>query len=395
MTSQLNNREKRAASPGVIIASLQLYMTQFLANGLSFTKGTGLRALIVVGAALLLIWLLRLLTSQMVHRAKSPSSDTALEEQERTIAGVLFSAGAAIVIIAATWIMLPSFGLPQNAEAPKVRVAVIAIGAFLLNRLLKGYTAHMIVVARTDTRPAQAREEQTRTIAGVLYSVVTAVIVVGAVLMILPEFGFHETPVAAAAGLSSLALGFGGQYLVRDVINGFFIIFEDQYSVGDTIKLNSETGRVEHITLRRTVLRNAQGALVTIPNGQVGQVANLSRDWSQHFLDVTIPSEEKVQEALALLDKCAAAIREDPSWAPLLVDGPRVLGVESLATTGTTLRMQFKSAPNRNDEVAREMRRRILAEMEHAGVKLVSTHRVTLLGPEPNPPIASQSSRKN
>lgn len=370
-------------------------MTQLLANGLSLTKSTGIRALIVAGAALLLIWLLRLLTSQMVHRAETQSkADTAREEQARTIANVLFSAGAVIVVIAAIWVMLPSFGLPQNTEAPKVRVVFIAISAFLLNRLLRAYTAHMIAVARTDTRAAQTREEQTRTIAGVLYSVATAVIILGAVLMILPEFGFHETPVAAAAGLSSLALGFGGQYLVRDVINGFFIIFEDQYSVGDTIKLNSETGRVEHITLRRTVLRNAQGALVTIPNGQVGQVANLSRDWSQHFLDVTIPSEEKVQEALGLLEKCATEIREDPSWAPLLVDGPRVLGVESLALTGTTLRLQFKSAPNRNDEVARELRRRILVEMDRAGVKLISAHRVTLLGPEPNTTTSPQNSGK-
>ncbi|MGC2621791.1 MAG: mechanosensitive ion channel family protein, partial [Candidatus Acidiferrales bacterium] len=216
-------------------------------------------------------------------------------------------------------------------------------------------------------------------------------LVVGAVLMILPEFGFHETPVAAAAGLLSLALGFGGQYMVRDVINGFFIIFEDQYTVGEIIKLNGETGRVEHITLRRTVLRNGQGALVTIPNGQVGQVANLSRDWSQYFLDVTIPSEGETQQALAALEKCAAGLREDPAWAPLLVDGPQVLGVESLALTGTTLRMQFKSAPNRNDEVARELRRRILLEMDRAGVKLVTAHRVTLLGPEGNPTTPPQT----
>jgi moderate conductance mechanosensitive channel len=358
-------------------------MTQFLANGLSFAKGTGLRALIVAGAALLLIWILHLLTSGMVHEAKSDSkAETAHQEQTRTIANVLFSIGVVVVLIGAVWVMLPSFGLTLKAEAPVVRVVVIVICAFLLNRLLRAYTAHMVMVARTDTRAAQAREQQTRTVASVLYTVATAVLVVGAVLIILPEFGFHEGPVAAATGLLSLALGFGGQYLVRDVINGFFIVFEDQYSVGDTIKLNNETGRVEHVTLRRTVLRNAQGALVTIPNGQVGQVANLSRDWSQHFLDITIPSESAAEQALAVLEKCAAEMREDPSWAPLLVDGPRVLGVESLALTGTTLRVQFKSMPNRNDEVARELRRRILQEMDHAGVKLVSAHRVTLLGPE-------------
>lgn len=370
-------------------------MTQFLANGFSLAKGTGLRVAIVAGAALVLIWILRVLTSRMVHKAKSQSkAEAADEEQTRTIANVLFSIGVVIVVIVAVWVLLPSFGLALNSEAPEVRVVVIVISAFLLNRLLRAYTAHMVTVARTDTRAAQAREDQTRTMAGVLYSVATAVLVIGAALMILPEFGFHETPVAAAAGLLSLALGFGGQYLVRDVINGFFIIFEDQYGVGDTIKLNGETGRVEHITLRRTVLRNPQGAQVTIPNGQVAQVANLSRDWSQHFLDVTIPSEGAVENALAVLRKCAEELHNDPAWAPLLVDGPRVLGVESLALTGTTLRVQFKSAPNRNDEVARELRRRILLEMDRAGVKLVSAHRVTLLGSEPGAMGIPQMSEK-
>ncbi len=373
-------------------------MTQFLANGFSFAKGAGIRVAIIVGATLMLISILRALTVRMVHEAKSDSKAEAAQEQARTIANVLFSIGAVIVLIGAIWVTLAVLGLKLNTEAPLVfkvvRVIVIVISVFLLNRLLRAYTAHMVTIARTDTRAAQAREQQTRAIAGVLYTVATAVLVVGAVLMILPEFGFHETPVAAAAGLLSLALGFGGQYLVRDVINGFFIIFEDQYSVGDTIKLNGETGRVEHITLRRTVLRNGQGALVTIPNGNVAQVANLSRDWSQHFLDVTIPSEGAVEDALAVLRKCAEEIRKDPSWAPLLVDGPSVLGVESLALTGTTLRVQFKSAPNRNDEVARELRRRILQEMDRAGVKLVSAHRVTLLGPDTNSMAIPQMSGK-
>lgn len=371
-------------------------MTHFLPNWFGSVKAPELRVLIVAAAALLLIGMLRLLTSHMVRDAKAQSeADMSHEEQVRTVASVLFSVGSVVVIIAAIWVTLPTFGLPQYTRAPAVRVLVIVIGAYLLNRLLRAYTTHMVIVARTDTRAAHAREEQTRTMAGVLYTVVTAILIVAAVLMILPEFGFHETPLAAAAGLSSLALGFGGQYLVRDVINGFFIIFEDQYSVGDTIALNNETGRVEHITLRRTVLRNAKGALVTIPNGQVAQVANLSRDWSQYFLDVTIPSEGAAPNALAVLEKCAAEIRDDPAWKPLLVDGPKVLGVESLALTGTTLRLQFKSAPNRSDDVARELRRRILLEMDRAGVKLVGAHRVTLLGSESEFDETSANPRKH
>jgi small-conductance mechanosensitive channel len=261
-----------------------------------------------------------------------------------------------------------------------IRIVVIGIVAFVLIRILRALTAHTVVPARTQTRVAQAREQQTRTMAGVLYSAGSIVILVGAILMVLPEFGFNVTPLAAAAGLASLALGFGGQYLVRDIINGFFIVFEDQYGVGDTIKLNDETGRVEHITLRRTVIRNAKGALVTIPNGQIGQVANLSRDWSQHFLDVTVPSEADVPKALEALEKTAAGMREDAAWTPLLLDGPRVLGVESLALNGATLRLQFRSAPTRNDDVARELRRRIVLEAERAGVPLAGSHRVTLVG---------------
>ena len=275
------------------------------------------------------------------------------------------------------------------------RIVIVVVIAFVLNRMSRAFTSHIIVRAKTPTRVAEVREYQTRTMASVLYSVVSAVILIVAVLMILPEFGFDVTPVAAAAGLASLALGFGGQYLVRDIINGFFIIFEDQYGVGDIIKLNNESGRVEHITLRRTVIRNPQGAVVTIPNSQVGQVSNLSRDWSQYFLDVTIPGEAAVPQALAALQKCAAAIREDPAWSPLLVDGPNVLGVESLTLTGATLRMQFRSAPTRNDEVARELRHRILTELNQAGVQLVGAHRVTFLGSESRPIQSPQTTGGN
>lgn len=261
-----------------------------------------------------------------------------------------------------------------------IRIVVIVVLAFVLNRILRALTSHIIVPAKTQTRVAQAREQQTRTLAGVLYSTGSIVIVIGAILMILPELTINVLPVVAAAGLGSLALGFGAQYLVRDLINGIFIVVEDQYNVGDTVQMNDETGRVEHVTLRRTVLRNSKGALVTIPNGQIGQVANLSRDWSQYFLDVTVPGEADVPKALAALEKAAAGMREDPAWTPLLVDGPRVLGLESLALTGATLRLQFRSAPTRNDDVARELRRRILLETQRTGIPLAGSQRVTLVG---------------
>ncbi len=260
------------------------------------------------------------------------------------------------------------------------RILAIAVIAFVLTRILKALTTRLIQIAKVQARGAQMRERQTRTMAGLLYSVGVAVICAVAGLMVLPEFGFDITPFAAAAAVGSLAFGFGAQSLVKDVINGFFIVLEDQYVVGDLIQLNGETGRVEHLTLRRTVLRNANGAMVTIPNSLVGQIANLSRDWSQAFVDVTVPSDEIVSRALTTLEKIADDFRNDPDWSPALLDGPRVLGVESLSLDGTVLRLQVRTALNRKDDVARELRRRIKLGFEESRIPLRQAHQVELHG---------------
>ncbi|MFY9688466.1 MAG: mechanosensitive ion channel family protein [Candidatus Acidiferrales bacterium] len=266
------------------------------------------------------------------------------------------------------------------AETRGLRILVIALLAVILARILKAVTTRLVQISKGPTRVAQLREQQTRTMAGLLYSVGVSVIVAVAILTALPEFGFNVTPVAAAAAVASLAFGFGAQTLVKDLINGFFIVFEDQYVVGDLIQLNGETGRVEYLTLRRTVLRNAGGAMVTIPNSLVGQVANLNRDWSQAFIDVTVPSDEKVGRALTTLEKVANDFRNDASWSPALMDGPRVLGVESMSLDGTVLRLQVRTVLNRKDDVSRELRRRIKLAFEGSQIPLANTHKVELQG---------------
>jgi moderate conductance mechanosensitive channel len=266
-----------------------------------------------------------------------------------------------------------------------LRLLAILIGAFIVMRILKALTTRLVHISKGQTRGAQMREQQTRTIAGIVYSVAAAIVLAVAALMALPEFGFDVTPFAAAAAVGSLAFGFGAQSLVKDFINGFFIVIEDQYVVGDLIQVNGETGRVEYLTLRRTVVRNVSGAIVTIPNSLIGQVSNLSRDWSQTFVDVTVPSDEMVGRALATLEKIAGDFRNDADWSPALLDGPRVLGVESLALDGTVLRLQVRTALNRKDDVARELRRRIKLGFEESRIPLRHTHKVELQGAEAPP----------
>ncbi len=263
-----------------------------------------------------------------------------------------------------------------------LRLLGILLLAVSLNRILKAFTQRLVQLAGSESRVALIREQQTRTLAGMLYSAGTALIVPLAVLVALSEFGFQVVPIAAAAGLASLAFGFGAQHLVRDIINGFFIVFEDQFVVGDTVRVGEQSGRVEHMTLRRTVLRDAQGALVTIPNGEIRQVANLSRDWSQLFVDVTLSNDEDVSRALAVLEDVAGQLRGDELWRPALVEGPRVLGVESLSLLGITLRLQVRTAPTRQHEVARELRRRIRARFEQEHIGVASVERIALAAGE-------------
>ena len=266
--------------------------------------------------------------------------------------------------------------LPEFTAANFLRLVAIFLGALLLNRLLRVITNVLIKPAASESRAAKAREQQTRTVASVLYSAGSKVVWVVALLTVANEFGIDAMPAAAVAGLASLALGFGAQNLIRDIITGFYIILEDQYVVGDTVQIADTIGRVEHITLRRTVIRDARGALVTISNGDIRTVANLSRDWSQAFVDVGLSPQIPQQAALQALDAAAAELRGDSAWSQAIVDGPRILGLQNFDQNSSTIRLQVRTAPSRQDDVARELRRRIQLEFQRRDIPVTGVQRV-------------------
>ena len=274
-----------------------------------------------------------------------------------------------------------------------LRLAGILLIALILNRFLRAVTRRLVPPAGTDGlgRIARMREQHIKTLASLLYSAGTAIIIIGAILTALPEFGFNVTPIAAAAGLASLAVGFGAQHLVRDIINGFFAIVEDQYVVGETVRIGTLVGRVEHLTLRRTVIRDTQGAVVTIPNGDISQVANLSRDWGQVFVDVSIGTNGSSDVALAALERVSAELRADAQWSPVLVDGPRVLGVESFGPNGVLLRMQLRTIPGRQDDAARELRRRIQNRFDQELIRWFGVQRVEIVESEAARKLSKQA----
>jgi moderate conductance mechanosensitive channel len=258
----------------------------------------------------------------------------------------------------------------------------IFVIALLLNRFLRVTTNLLIKPASSQSRAEQAREQQSRSLAGVAYSAVSKAIWVIAILTALDKVGINPTPALTLAGLAGVAVGFGAQNLVRDVIAGFYIVLEDQYTVGETVQIGETIGRVEHLTLRRTVVRDPRGAIVTIANGDIRTVANLSRDWSQSFVDISLAPEIPLERPLAALEAAAAELRSDSAWSQALVDGPRVLGVQSYDRHGTVVRLQVRTAPTRQDEVSRELRRRIQIEFQKQDIPLASVLRFELANPQ-------------
>jgi small-conductance mechanosensitive channel len=265
---------------------------------------------------------------------------------------------------------------PEITVSGVLGLVGIFVVALLVNRFLRVMTNLVIKVAATQTRAAQVREQQTRTLAGVLYGAGSKIVWVVAALTALPRVGINPFPALTLAGLASVTIGFGAQNLVRDLITGFYIVFEDQYVVGDTIQVGDTIGRVEHLTLRRTVVRDARGALVTIANGEIRTVGNLSRDWSQAFVDISLAPETPLERTLQAVEAAAAELRGDPAWSQALVDGPRILGVQEFDRSASTVRLQVRTAPTRQDEVSRELRRRIQIEFQRQGIPLSGVQRV-------------------
>ena len=272
--------------------------------------------------------------------------------------------------------------LTENAPSIVLHLLGILVIALLMNRFLRVMANLIIKHASGQSRSEQLREQQTRTLAGVVYGAASKMVWAIAILTALDRVGINPTPALTVAGLAGVAVGFGAQNLVRDVITGFYIVLEDQYVVGDTVQIADHIGRVEHLTLRRTVVRDVRGALITIANGEIRSVANLSRDWSQSFVDIGLAPEIALEKPMAALESAAAELRGDPSWSQALVDGPRVLGVQSYDRTATVVRLQVRTVPTRQDEVCRELRRRIQIEFQKQGIPLASVLRFELTNPQ-------------
>ncbi len=252
-------------------------------------------------------------------------------------------------------------------RAPKV--VVLLVLAFIFVRLL-GLITRKVVALSERSSHGPVRAQQVRTVVGMIRSIGVFVIVFFIGMSILRDaFNIDIGPLLASAGIVGLAIGFGAQTLVKDVINGFFILVEDQFTVGDTIRAAGVAGTVEEITMRRTILRDADGTLHIVPNSSIQIVSNTTRDWSQVTLHVAVDYGENSDRVVQLLQDVAAEFYNDSAFKDDLVAEPQVPGIERVHGQEVDYLMLAKVRPGRQYAVARELRRRIKVCFEKAGVK--------------------------
>ena len=269
-------------------------------------------------------------------------------------------------------------------DVPKI--VVVLVVAIILVRLLKLTTARLAQLSRREMLPTALRAQQLRTLAGVLNSVGIAIIVFLAAMQILPLLGINMGPLLASAGVAGLAIGFGAQALVHDVINGFFILMENQYDVGDVVRIGGVAGTVESMTLRRTTLRDDTGAVHIVPNSEIKIVSNLTRDWAQMALHISVDYRENSDRILELLQQVGADLRNDPQFAEALVADPQVPGIERVAGGEVEYLMLIKTRPGQQWAVSRELRRRIKECFQKNNVQPGNPARVYVLETPPVSP---------
>jgi moderate conductance mechanosensitive channel len=240
-----------------------------------------------------------------------------------------------------------------------VRVLGIWLLAWLAYRVVRLAARRIeLAVDDGDDSVTTLRERRGRTISQLLRSMGRVVIYAIAILVTFNVF-IDIGPILAGAGILGLAVSFGAQSLVKDVISGFFILFENQFAIGDVIEVAGHSGVVEKMTLRVVVLRDGEGVMHVVPNGEIKVVSNKTRGWSRAVVDVGVPYEENVDRALEVLRDEAAQFSTDKAWGTQL-DGPvEVLGVESLSDSAVVLRTMIRTQPGSQWSVAREFRRRI------------------------------------
>lgn len=247
---------------------------------------------------------------------------------------------------------------------------IIVVVASALVRRVVPHALRSAITRQMAGRPATETERRVATLSGVIVRTAEIVLIAFAVLTILPEFGFDIRAVLAGVSITSIALAIGAQSLVRDAINGIFILSENQYAKGDIVTLAGVTGTVEDVSLRRTLVRDLDGVLYTVPNGNVVVAANFTRDFSKVRVSIPVAPTSDLAKVRTVADEVGRALAEDPEYGAMIVDAPKYLRVDSIDMMGgVSVQVNGTVVPGTQWDVAGVLRARLLEAFQREGIK--------------------------
>ena len=261
-----------------------------------------------------------------------------------------------------------------------IRILAIVIGAFIVVQIFRLVIRKFRKKLLPPGQLESERAKRTETLVRITENVTQVVIFSAAVLMCLKEFGIDIAPLLAGVGIVGLAVGFGAQSLVKDVINGFFILLENRMSVRDVVEIAGKSGLVESIGLRVTVLRDLEGNVHVVPNGEISTLTNMTKEWSRAVLEIGVAYKEDVDNVIEILKEVGEDLKTDEAFGPLLLEPLEVLGIESFGDSSVNIKLMFKTKPIMQWKVAREFRLRVKRAFDEKKIEIPFPHRTLYVG---------------
>jgi small conductance mechanosensitive channel len=270
-----------------------------------------------------------------------------------------------------------------------INLVIVTVGTIFLMRFASALikTVFHLFERGALNRHEPASRRRLQTLSATLRGITQTIILFLGLMTFLDQLHINITPILASAGVLGIAIGLGAQSLIRDFFAGFLILLEDQFSVGDTVKIGETNGTVEQLTLRVTRVRGLDGSLTSIPNGSVGAVVNFSKGWSRVVLDIEIDYYQDVDRAMRVVLETAKQVKEENPAN--IIEEPAMLGVDKLGAASVTLRLLAKTATGKQAEVGRELRRRVKLAFDQEGIKTPATAQQ----PVPPPPAEEKKAK--
>ncbi len=350
---------------------------------------SGLRIALVLLAALVLIKLARLLLDRAFARLASQGGESA-RAHANTLKQVLHNAIAGILLFVAVVLSLNSVGMRVSGTS----LLETAAGRWIFTRGLKilvvlaiaffgAKSAGMLLdfgFGRLDKNSDGEMKKRSHTLKSVTQNVVNVSLLCIAGIMILDALEIDVKPILATAGVLGVAVGFGAQQLVRDIINGFFILLDDQIRVGDVVEIAGKSGLVENVNLRITTLRDLSGNVHYVRNGDITVVTNMTKEWSRYVFEVGVAYREDVDEVISVLKQIDADLRGDPKFGKDILEPLEILGLDKFADSAVIIKALIKTKPICQWAVGREFNRRMKKTFDERGIEIPFPHLTLYMG---------------